>query len=161
YHRRGEQLSGALTPEGGGARPAAPTPALRPELADWSADDIDTPLARGTASYWLSLDTASLARHARLVRTAEAREQELSLETRIDRWRAVTEVTIYTPDRRGLVSLLAGAIAAAGGNIVDARIFTLTNGMALDTFWVQDDEGGPLDRPDRLARLSAPVEQTP
>ena len=46
------------------------------------------------------------------------------------------------------------------GNIVDARIFTLTNGMALDTFWVQDAEGGPFERPDRLARLSVIVEQT-
>ena len=55
------------------------------------------------------------------------------------------------------MSLLAGAIAAAGGNIVDARIFTYTNGMALDTFWVQDAEGGPFERPDRLARLSVIV----
>jgi len=160
YHRAEEQLSGGLIAEGRAARAAAAAAALRAELADWSADDLDTHLARGTASYWLSFDTAALVRHARLVRAAEAREQELSLENRVDRWRAVTEVTIYTPDRHGLVSLLAGAIAAAGGNIVDARIFTFTNGMALDTFWVQDAEGGPFERPDRLARLSVTVEQT-
>jgi [protein-PII] uridylyltransferase len=160
YHRAEEQLSGGLVSEGREARVGAATRALRQELPDWTDDDFETHLARGVASYWLSFDTASLARHARLVRTAEAREQDLSLETRIDRWRAVTEVTIYTPDRHGLFSLLAGAIAAAGGNIVDARIFTLSNGMALDTFWVQDAEGGPFERPDRLARLSATVEQT-
>jgi [protein-PII] uridylyltransferase len=160
YHRAEEQLSGGLIAEGREARAAAATGALRAELADWNPDDIDTHLARGTPSYWLSFDTATLVRHARLVRAAEAREQELSLETRIDRWRAVTEITIYTPDRHGLFSLLAGAIAAVGGNIVDARIFTLTNGMALDTFWVQDAEGGPFERPDRLARLSVTVEQT-
>jgi [protein-PII] uridylyltransferase len=160
YHRAEEQLSGGLLTEGREARIGAATRALRLELPDWTDDDFETHLARGVASYWLSFDTNSLARHARLVRTAEAREQELSLETRIDRWRAVTEVTIYTPDRHGLFSLLAGAIAAAGGNIVDARIFTLSNGMALDTFWVQDAEGGPFERPDRLARLSVTVEQT-
>src|SRR5262249_3346643 len=54
----------------------------------------------------------------------------------------------------------AGAIAASGGNIVDARIVTLANGMALDTFWVQDTDGGPFERPDRLARLSATGGQT-
>src|SRR4030095_8265025 len=102
------QLSGGLIAEGREARANAATAALRAELADWSADEVDTHLARGTASYWLSCGTASLVRHARLVRTAEAREQELSLESRIDRWRAVTEVTIYTPERHGMVSLLAG-----------------------------------------------------
>jgi [protein-PII] uridylyltransferase len=160
YHRAEEQLSGGLIAEGREARAAAAAAALRAALADWSDDEFETHRSRGTASYWLSFDTASLVRHAHLVRAAEARGQELSLETRVDRWRAVTEVTIYTPDRHGLVSLLAGAIAAAGGNIVDARIVTLGNGMALDTFWVQDADGGPFERPDRLARLSAAVEQT-
>jgi [protein-PII] uridylyltransferase len=42
---------------------------------------------------------------------------------------------------------------------VDARIHTLTNGMALDTFWVQDAAGGAFDAPHRLARLSVLVEQ--
>jgi [protein-PII] uridylyltransferase len=160
YHRAEEQLSGGFAGEGREARVAAVLKTLRAELAGWSADEIETHLARGVASYWLAFDPAALARHARLVRAAEAEERELSLETRVDRWRAVTEVTIYTPDRYGLFSLLAGAIAACGGNIVDARIFTLTNGMALDIFWVQDAEGGPFERPDRLARLSATMEHT-
>src|SRR5262249_57201339 len=120
----------------------------RAGVGEWSGHGPETPFAGGPASYGRSFEPAALLRHARLVRAAEAREQELSLESRVDRWRAVTEVTIYTPDRHGLVSLLAGAIAAAGGNIVDARIFTFTNGMALDTFWVQDAEGGPFARPD-------------
>jgi [protein-PII] uridylyltransferase len=42
---------------------------------------------------------------------------------------------------------------------VDARIHTLTNGMALDTFWVQDAGGGAFDAPHRLARLSVLVDQ--
>ena len=43
--------------------------------------------------------------------------------------------------------------------IVDARIHTMTNGMALDTFWVQDANGGMLEAPHRLARLSVLIEQ--
>ena len=31
---------------------------------------------------------------------------------------------------------------------------TMSNGMALDTFWVQDFTGRPFDRPDKLARLA-------
>ncbi len=160
YYRAEERLSGGLITEGREARVAAATGALRAELADWSEADIATHIARGNPSYWLSFDPRTHARHARMVRGAESARQDLALETRIDEWRAVTEVTIYTVDRHGLVADLAGALAAGGGNIVDARIFTLSNGMALDSFWVQDAQGGPLDRPDRLARLSALVEQT-
>ena len=35
----------------------------------------------------------------------------------------------------------------------------MTNGMALDTFWIQDAAGGAFDAPHRLARLSALIEQ--
>ena len=47
----------------------------------------------------------------------------------------------------------------AGASIVDARIHTLTNGMALDTFWIQDAAGGAFDAPHRLARLCVLIEQ--
>src|SRR5262249_5222332 len=141
YYHAEEQLAGGLITEGREARVAAGAASLRSELADWTEADFAAHPARGQPSYLLSFDTATLARQARLVRNAEAARQQLSIETRVDRWRAVTEATIYTADRHGLVALLAGAIAASGGNIVDARIVTLANGMALDTFWVQDADG--------------------
>jgi len=74
--------------------------------------------------------------------------------------RAVTEVTVYCTDHPGLFSRIAGALAVAGASIVDARIHTMTNGMALDTFWVQDASGGAFDAPHRLARLSVLIEQS-
>jgi [protein-PII] uridylyltransferase len=52
-----------------------------------------------------------------------------------------TEVTVTTPDRPGLFSLLSGAIAASGASIVAARIFTLSNGMAQDVFQIQSLKG--------------------
>jgi [protein-PII] uridylyltransferase len=70
----------------------------------------------------------------------------------------VTEVTLYTADHAGLFSRIAGALALAGANIVDAKIHTLSNGMALDTFWVQDREGGAFDQPQKLAKLSVMFE---
>ncbi|MFM9843663.1 MAG: [protein-PII] uridylyltransferase [Dongiaceae bacterium] len=160
YYRTEEQLAGGMITEGREARVLAAIAALRAELPDWPEQDFAAHVERGHPSYWLSFDKNAHARHARQVRRAEMSAQDLSLETRIDQWRAVTEVTIYTDDRQGLFADLAGAIAACGGNIVDARIFTLANHKALDTFWVQDADGGPFARPDRLARLSASVEQT-
>ena len=82
------------------------------------------------------------------------------IEHRIDRSRAVTEVTFYTEDHPGLFSQLAGALALSGANIVDAKIFTMTNGLALDVFSVQDATvGGPFDNHDKLARLAVLTRQ--
>jgi [protein-PII] uridylyltransferase len=157
YYRTEEVLSGGFVTEGREARVAAAIEALRAQLPDWSEEDWNTHVARGNPSYWLSFDAATHARHARQIRAAEAAGEVLSIDIRIDHWRAVTEVTIYTPDQAGLFSRLAGAFAISGANIVDARIFTLSNGMALDSFWVQDGEDGPFDRPEKLARLKAAV----
>ena len=127
-------------------------------LPGWSEADQEAHFARGYASYWLSFPPATLARQAELVRSAERAGQPLAIEHRVDVARSVTEVTIYTLDTHGLFARLAGAMAISGANIVDAKIFTLANGMALDTFWIQDLEGKPFDGPQRLARLAARVE---
>jgi [protein-PII] uridylyltransferase len=56
-------------------------------------------------------------------------------------------------------------MALAGANIVGAQIFTMTNGMALDSFTIQEapalDGAAPaaFAEPARLARLSTLVEQ--
>ncbi len=52
-----------------------------------------------------------------------------------------SQLVVSTPDRKGLFATLAGAIAAAGANIVQARIFTRTSGDALDVFDLQDHMG--------------------
>ena len=120
---------------------------------DWSEQDIERFTALGYPGYWLSFDPETHARHARLVRDAEARQAPLTVDTQPLPARAVTEVTVYCADHAGLFSQISGALAVAGASIVDARIHTLTNGMALDTFWIQDAAGGTFDAPHRLARL--------
>jgi [protein-PII] uridylyltransferase len=157
YYRAEEVLSGGLTSEGRESRVAAALTALKVELRGWSDDDFEAHMRRGTPAYWLAFDAATHARHARLVRNAEAAGDPLSIDTRVDAWRSVTEVTVYTKDEPGLFSRLAGAMALSGADIVDARIFTLTNGMALDSFWIQDADGRPVDRPDKLAKLAVTI----
>jgi [protein-PII] uridylyltransferase len=157
YYRAEEVLSGGLASEGRESRVAAALTALKVELGDWSDDDFEAHMQRGTPAYWLSFDAETHARHARLVRGAEQAGDPLSIDIRVDAWRAVTEITVYTQDEAGLFARLAGAMALSGADIVDARIFTLTNDKALDTFWIQDGEGKAVDRPDRLAKLSVTI----
>lgn len=133
---------------------------MRKLLDDWAEADFNAHIALGSPSYWLSADPAILARNARMIRRAMLDGAPLSVETRVDAKRGVTDVTIYTGDHPGVFARIAGALAVAGANIVDARIFTLSNSMVLDSFTVQDQDGGAFDRPDKLARLAVLIEQS-
>jgi len=154
YYSALDVISGGLTVEARDARIAAAQAAARELLPDFTDSDFATFTSRGYPFYWLSLDAETHARHARLMREADASGSPLTVEKQIDAARAVTELTLYTADHPGLFSRIAGALAVSGANIVDAKIMTMSNGMALDTLWVQDQEGGPFDRPDKLAKLA-------
>jgi [protein-PII] uridylyltransferase len=153
YHRACELMSGGFDPAARDERAKEAQEAVRKLLRDFSAAEIDSFIAKGYPLYWLSFDPETQARHARLIREAERTGAPLMVDTRVDMVRAVTEVTVYTADHPGLFSQIAGALALAGANIVDAKIHTLANGMALDTFWVQD-RSGAFDQPQKLAKLS-------
>jgi [protein-PII] uridylyltransferase len=154
YHRSIELISGGLTDQGPSSRVAAAQAAARQLLPDFRDQEFADFVSRGYPFYWLSFDAETHARHARLMREAEARGAPLTVEKRIDAYRSVTEIILYTADHPGLFSRITGALAVSGANIVDAKIMTMSNGMALDTFWVQDGSGRPYDRPDKLAKLA-------
>ena len=158
YNATERVLSGGTLSGGRAERIKAIQAEVAERLVGWTEAEKEEHFARGYAPYWLSFPTDTLVRQAELVRRAERDRQPLAIEHRIDGERSVTEVTIYTLDTHGLFARLAGAMAISGANIVDAKIFTLANGMALDTFWIQDLEGKPFDGPQRLARLAARVE---
>ena len=158
YHAAEQLLSGGTLAGGRAERIKSIQGEVAKRLPGWTEAEKDEHFGRGYAPYWLSFDPDTLARQAELVRRAERDRQPLAIEQRVDAHRSVTEITIYTLDTHGLFARLAGAMAISGANIVDAKIFTLANGMALDTFWLQDLEGRPFDGPQRLARLSARVE---
>ncbi len=160
YWRTEEVLSGGVAEENRKARIARAKEELTGSLEGWTKKDVKAHLARGYGPYWLSVDRDTHLRHAELVRAAERAGDALTVDTRIDGYREVTEVTVYTADHPGLFSRIAGAMAVAGASIDAARIFTLANGMALDTFFVRNALGGPFDRPEHLARLKRVVEQT-
>ena len=72
--------------------------------------------------------------------------------------RGATLVTVIAADHPGLFYRIAGGIHLAGGNIIDARIHTARNGMAVDNFLVQDPLGRPLMEASQLARLRTAIE---
>jgi [protein-PII] uridylyltransferase len=158
YRRAMDVMSGGLVAEARDTRIAAAQEAVRRLLPDFTEAEFAAFVQRGYPFYWLSFDAETHARHARLMREAERMQLPLMVDKRVDAQKAVTEITLYTADHPGLFSRIAGALAVSGANIVDARIMTMANGMALDTFWVQDATGGAFDRPDKLARLAVQFE---
>ncbi len=161
YSRVAEVLAGGLATTERDVRVARAKEAASALLEEdgFDAAEIAAFLQLGYGGYWLSFEPETHARHARMIRDSAERQAPLTVDTQPLPARAVTEVTIYTSDHSGLFSRIAGALAVAGASIVDARIHTMTNGMALDTFWVQDAAEDTFDAPHRLARLSVLVEQ--
>lgn len=82
-----------------------------------------------------------------------ALDEPLSVEARFYPARGATLVSVIAADHPGLFYRIAGGIHLAGGNIIDARIHTAKNGMAVDNFLVQDPLGRPLHEAAQIARL--------
>jgi [protein-PII] uridylyltransferase len=99
-------------------------------------------------SYWLSEPPEVLESNARLMDAAD-REPDTAppLATSVQEERGATLVSAYARDQPGLFYRLTGAISLAGGNIIDARIHTTEDGMAIDNFLVQDFAGRGVRRP--------------
>ena len=133
--------------------------ALSRRLVDWPENDRSRALSRHYDPYWLALDPSMHEAQARQMRAADQAGQTFSLVARADEFRAVTEVAVYTGDHPGLFSQLAGAVAMCGASIVDAKIFTTTDGMAMDVFWLQDADGRPLTDERRIQRLGEAMRQ--
>ncbi|MEQ9608171.1 MAG: hypothetical protein RLN99_10945, partial [Kiloniellaceae bacterium] len=109
-------------------------------------------------TYWLAADTAAQVRHAELVRKAEKDKADLTIAMAVDKTRAANEITVYTADHPGLFANIAGALSLAGVSVLDAKIATLTNGMALDTFWVHDGGGMAIEEKGQMGRMTQRIE---
>jgi [protein-PII] uridylyltransferase len=143
-----------------GARVRGAQETLSERLPGWTATERDTYVARHYPAYWLKVDAPRMERQAHFIRQAEASGQSTASQVETDSFRGVTELTILAPDHPRLLAIITGACASAGGNIVDAQIFTTTDGLALDTIFVsrafeQDD-----DELRRGQRIATAIERT-
>ncbi|MCP5366778.1 MAG: [protein-PII] uridylyltransferase [Hyphomicrobiales bacterium] len=158
YFRALEVMTGGAAGGHRAERVANAKKALRARLVGWSEDEIEAHLARGYDDYWLGFDVATHVHHAYLVRAAEQEGAPLRIEARQDPEHNCTEAIIYTADHPGLFARIAGAMSLGGASVLDARIVTLANGMALDTFAIQDLNGNAFADEKRVGRLWRRIE---
>ena len=132
---------------------------LRHELKDWSADELHAYLGRHYPAYWLKVDLTHKVSHAHFLKSAQAAGKAVATGVGFDTARGVTELTVLAPDHPRLLSVIAGACAAAGANIVDAQIFTTTDGLALDTIAVSREFEHNEDEARRAVRIADSIER--
>src|ERR1700730_7887125 len=125
----------------------------------WENSKLDHYIARHYPPYWLKVELERKIEHARFMTEAEEAGRQLATSVRIDAPRGVTELTILAPDHPRLLSVIAGACTIAGGNIVDAQIFTTTDGQALDTISISREFDDEADEERRARRVGDLIEQ--
>lgn len=160
YYRAEDLLTGGHVEAGNTRRVAEAKEALAAKLGHWTGAEITRHLDRLYPSYWMSVAPANQLADALMIRAADEEREPIAVAFQVDEFRAATIVTVYVQDHPGLFARLAGAIAVCGDSILDAKIFTTKDGMALDAFWIQDANGEAVNGPDKLARLREVIEQT-
>ena len=133
---------------------------VRSILRNWTDDAFAEHALRFAAPYWLAAEPEVIARNARLMRKADRRKNPYAFDARADDANVVTEITLYSKDEPGLFARIAAAMAHSGVGIVDAKIMTTTDGMALDTFNIQDRDGRAVTTKDQLDKLGETIEAT-
>ncbi len=159
YYETEPVLTGGFSEVNRAQRVAMAQAELRAQLSDWPTEEIDAYMARHYPAYWLKVDLPTKVAHARFVRATEAAGQSLATAINLNDARGVAELTIYAPDHPRLLSIIAGACATTGANIVDAQIYTTTDSRALDTIAVSRGFERDDDEERRAKRVAATIEQ--
>ncbi len=159
YYETEPVLTGGFSEVNRAQRVAIAQAEFREEMKDWPAEKLDPYVARHYPAYWLKVDLPHKIAHARFLRDAEESGKSLATTVGFDPARAVTELTVLAPDHPWLLSIIAGACAMTGANIVDAQIYTTTDGLALDTIAVSREFEREDDELRRATRIATSIEK--
>ncbi len=159
YYETEPVLTGGFSEVNRAQRVAMAQAEFRAELKDWAATDIDAYIARHYPAYWLKVDLPHKLAQARFVHASENAELKLATSVELDAESGVTELTVLAPDHPWLLSIIAGACAMAGANIVDAQIFTTTDARALDTIAISREFERDEDERRRADRVAEVIEK--
>jgi [protein-PII] uridylyltransferase len=126
----------------------------------WKASAARAHARRLPDSYWLAEPPAWQLANARQVAAAEAHIGDAKPDVAVedDPESGATRVSVFTPDREALFYRICAGLAAAGANIIDARIHTTRDGMALDNLLVLDGQGRAYSDRRLRGRLAKSVE---
>lgn len=105
-----------------------------------------------TPEYFQRHSPHTIVWHTKMLQ-ANSPENDIQVEIIPRSERETTKLAIFAKAHRRFFSLVTHIFAQAGLNIVDARIFTTLNAMALDTFNLLEADGSACVDPYRLNHL--------
>ncbi|MCL6640831.1 MAG: [protein-PII] uridylyltransferase [Candidatus Rokubacteria bacterium] len=143
---------------GGGRVPRPNRTQLAERLARLVKEEVPTQTVKG--------HLAMMSERYLATTTVERMAEHLRMIARLETTPVVTErfhhpdlgssdLVVVTRDLPGLFALIAGTLAAHGVNIVSAQIATRADGIAIDTFQVNDPAAEPVTSPALWTRLRA------
>ncbi|PYN18368.1 MAG: hypothetical protein DME05_01110, partial [Candidatus Rokuibacteriota bacterium] len=134
-------------------RPSRPQIAERLRLAvgeEQPVQVVKAHLAMMSDRYIATTGVQRMAEHVRMLQ----RLGEASVVTELFHHRDLgsSDLVVVTRDLPGLFSLIAGTLASQGVNIMSAQIHTRGDGIAIDTFQVNDPTGEAVTSPAHWGR---------
>ncbi len=159
YYETEPVLTGGFSEVNRAQRVASAQAEFRGALKEWPSERLEAYIGRLYPAYWLKVDLPHKIEHARFVAQAADAGKTLATTVAFDAERAVTELTVLAPDHPWLLSIIAGACAMAGANIVDAQIYTTTDGLALDTISLSREFDRDEDEQRRATRIAGSIEK--
>ncbi len=160
YYETEPVLTGGHSQISRDQRVAAAQAELAEKLADWPPRERTAYLKRHYPAYWLRVDLPHKHAHAAFIREADKAGRQLATAITEQPNAGITEITVLAPDHPRLLSIIAGACTAAGADIVDAQIFTTTDGRALDSISIHREFENEADEQRRARRVGDLIEQT-
>ena len=158
YYETEPVLTGGFSEVNRAQRIAVAQSEFRAAFTEWPEAELNAYVARHYPAYWLKVELPRKIRHARFLRASEQAGDKLAINVGFDEMRGVTELTILATDHPWLLSIIAGACASAGANIVDAQIYTTTDGRALDTIAISREYARDEDEARRATRIGEMIE---
>ena len=161
YYETEPVLTGGFSEVNRAQRVAIAQSEFREALNDWPRRARSKPISRKHyPAYWLKVDLPHKIEHANFVRAhGGCRQSSSQHRSHSTQSASVTELTVLAPDHPWLLSIIAGACAVAGANIVDAQIYTTTDGRALDTISLSREFDRDEDEERRADRIADSIEK--
>jgi [protein-PII] uridylyltransferase len=110
--------------------------AVRHLLSQEPEPDVDAFVLRMPRGYFLAIEPHDAARHFRTI-APQLGSAELRTASTPGQRPGAYELLVVTPDRPGLLSSVAGALAVGGISIRSAQVFTTSDHVAVDLFEVE------------------------
>jgi len=129
-------------------------------LKKWKKGELKKQLSRMNDAYWIAEDNDTLTQNAYLMRDTDTSGELLGVTARVESFQDMTNVAVYTEDHPGMFARIVGALGVAGALIMSAKIHTSKDGMALDNFIVQDQDGKTFNSEAQLVRLESTILET-